>query len=57
MADYVYSWNWLRDPHLGAPHAWLFEGEVIGFDQLALDATRTGRFDIAVMTERVRFQQ
>ena len=39
MADYVYFWNWLRDPRLGAPHAWLFEGKVIGFDQLALDAT------------------
>ena len=37
--SYVYSWNWLRDPYLGAPHAWLFKGKLIGFDQLALDAT------------------
>ena len=45
MADYVYSWKRLRDPQLGAPHAWLFEGKVVGFDKLALDAKETGRFD------------
>ena len=51
MADYVYSWKRLRDPKLGAPHAWLFEGKVVGFDQLAADARNTGRFDYDAKVE------
>ena len=45
MADYVYSWKRLFDPKLASPHAWLFEGKVIGFDQLAANAKKTGHFD------------
>jgi oligopeptide transport system substrate-binding protein len=45
MADYVYSWKRLFDPKLASPHAWLFEGKVVGFDELAAAARRTGKFD------------
>ena len=45
MADYVYSWKRLFDPRLASPHAWLFEGKVIGMDQLALDATKSDKFN------------
>lgn len=45
MADYVYSWKRLLDPKLASPHSWLFEGKVVGLDQLASDARKTGKFD------------
>jgi oligopeptide transport system substrate-binding protein len=45
MADYVYSWKRLFDPKLASPHSWLFEGKVVGLDQLAADAKKTGKFD------------
>ena len=45
MADYVYSWKRLFDPKLASPHAWLFENKVVGFDQLAKDAKKSGKFD------------
>ncbi len=45
MADYVYSWKRLFDPKLASPHAWLFEGKVVGFDELAAAAKKTGKFD------------
>lgn len=45
MADFVYAWKRLFDPRLASPHAWLFEGKVVGFDRLAADAKRSGRFD------------
>ena len=45
MADYVYSWKRLLDPRLASPHSWLFEGKIVGFDQLAADARKSGKFD------------
>jgi oligopeptide transport system substrate-binding protein len=51
MADYVYSWKRVLDPKMGAPHAWLFAGKVIGFDKLALDAKKTGKFDYDAKVE------
>ncbi len=45
MADYVYAWKRLFDPRLTSPHTWLFEGKVVGLDQLAIDAKRSGKFD------------
>ena len=45
MADFVYSWKRLFDPKLASPHSWLFEGKVIGLDQLASDAKKSGKFD------------
>ncbi|HEU4776971.1 MAG TPA: ABC transporter substrate-binding protein [Telluria sp.] len=34
MADFVYSWKRLFDPRLASPHTWLFEGKVVGIEQL-----------------------
>jgi ABC-type transport system substrate-binding protein len=45
MSDFVYSWRRLLDPKLASPHSWLFEGKIVGFDQLAQDAQKTGKFD------------
>ncbi|MET3134403.1 oligopeptide transport system substrate-binding protein [Oxalobacteraceae bacterium GrIS 1.11] len=45
MADYVYSWKRLFDPKLASPHAWLFEGKVVGLDALAEQAKKSGKFD------------
>ncbi|OIQ89666.1 putative binding protein YgiS precursor [mine drainage metagenome] len=45
MADYVYSFERLLDPKLASPHSWLFEGKVVGLDEAAARAKKTGRFD------------
>jgi oligopeptide transport system substrate-binding protein len=45
VADFVYSWKRLFDPKLASPHAWLFEGKVVGLDKLVADARKTGRLD------------
>ena len=45
MADYVYSYRRLFDPKLSSPHTWLFEGKVVGFDDLAAQAKKSGKFD------------
>ena len=45
MADYVYSFKRLFDPKLASPHSWLFEGKVIGLDEAAAKAKKTGSFD------------
>jgi oligopeptide transport system substrate-binding protein len=51
MADYVYSWRRLFDPKLASPHSWLFEGKVIGFDELAAKARKTGQYDYDAAVE------
>ncbi|MFA7269996.1 MAG: ABC transporter substrate-binding protein [Sterolibacterium sp.] len=45
MADYVYSFRRLFDPRLASPHSWLFEGKIVGLDEAAAQAKKTGRFD------------
>lgn len=45
MADYVYAWKRLFDPRLASPNTWLFKDKVVGLDQLAVDAKKTGKFD------------
>jgi len=45
VADYVYSWKRLFDPKLASPNTWLLEGKVIGLDDLAKEAKRSGKFD------------
>lgn len=45
VADYVYSWKRLFDPRLASPHTWLLEGKIVGLDQLAAQAGKTGTFD------------
>ncbi len=45
MADYVYSFRRLFDPKLASPHTWLFEGKVVGLDEMAEKAKKSGHFD------------
>jgi ABC-type transport system substrate-binding protein len=45
IADYVYSFKRLVDPQLTSPHAWLFEGKIIGLDNLVADAKKNKKFD------------
>lgn len=47
MDDFVYSWKRLFDPKLASPHKWIFEGKIVGLDQLAADAQKSGKFDYA----------
>ena len=43
--DFVYSWMRLFDPKLASPHAWLFKNKVVGLDEYALEAKKSGKFD------------
>lgn len=45
MADYVYSFKRLFDPRINSPHLWLFEGKIVGLDDMAAEARKTGKFD------------
>jgi oligopeptide transport system substrate-binding protein len=44
-ADYAYSLKRLIDPKIRSPWAWLVEGKIVGLDELAEAAKKTGRFD------------
>jgi ABC-type transport system substrate-binding protein len=43
--DFVYSLERLIDPKLRSPWAWLVEGKIVGLDELAAAAAKSGRFD------------
>ncbi len=43
--DYVYSLKRLMDPKLRSPWAWLLEGKIVGLDEAAEAAKKSGRFD------------
>jgi ABC-type transport system substrate-binding protein len=45
MADYMYSYMRLMDPKLASPHTWLFDGKIVGLDELAEQARKSGHFD------------
>jgi oligopeptide transport system substrate-binding protein len=45
MADFVYAWKRLFDPQLASPQTWLLEGKVVGLDEVAAKAKKTGHFD------------
>jgi oligopeptide transport system substrate-binding protein len=45
MADYVYSYKRLFDPQLASPHTWLLENKVVGLDEVAAEAKKTGKFN------------
>lgn len=45
MADYVYSFKRLMDPRLASPHSWMLENKIVGLDELAAQAKKTGKFD------------
>jgi oligopeptide transport system substrate-binding protein len=45
--DYVFSWKRLMDPKIRSPWTWLVDGKIVGLDELAADAKKTGTFDYA----------
>jgi ABC-type transport system substrate-binding protein len=44
-ADYAYTIKRFLDPKLRSPYAFLFEGKILGLDELASQAKKSGRFD------------
>jgi len=44
-ADYAYSIKRFLDPVHRSPYAFLFEGKIVGLDELAAQAKKSGRFD------------
>jgi len=44
-ADYAYSIKRFLDPKHRSPYAFLFEGKIVGLDELAARSKLTGRFD------------
>ncbi|MDO8653280.1 MAG: ABC transporter substrate-binding protein [Undibacterium sp.] len=45
VEDYVYSFKRMMDPKIASSHTWLLDGKIIGLDQLAADAKKSGKFD------------
>ncbi|HET7160907.1 MAG TPA: ABC transporter substrate-binding protein, partial [Burkholderiales bacterium] len=43
--DYAYSIKRFLDPKNRSPYAFLFEGKIVGLDELAARAKKTGRYD------------
>jgi ABC-type transport system substrate-binding protein len=43
--DFIYSLMRLMDPAIASSHRWLLEGKIIGLDELAEKARKTGKFD------------
>ena len=43
--DYVYAIKRFFDPKYRSPYAFLFEGKIVGLDELGEEARKTGRFD------------
>jgi ABC-type transport system substrate-binding protein len=43
--DYAYSIKRFLDPGNRSPYAFLFEGKIVGLDELAAQAKKSGRFD------------
>jgi ABC-type transport system substrate-binding protein len=43
--DFAYSLKRLIDPKLHSPWAWLVEGKIVGLDELASAAAKSGKFD------------
>ncbi len=44
-SDYIYSFKRLMDPKVRSAWGWLLEGKIIGLDDLARQAQKTGHFD------------
>ena len=45
--DYLYSWKRLMDPKIRSPWTWLLDGKIVGLDEVAEQAKKTGKFDYA----------
>ena len=43
--DYVFSWKRIIDPVVASPNLFIFEGKLVGADELVAEAKKTGRFD------------
>jgi ABC-type transport system substrate-binding protein len=43
--DYAFSLKRLVDPRIRSPWAWLVEGKIVGLDELAAAAKKSGKFD------------
>jgi ABC-type transport system substrate-binding protein len=43
--DYAFSLKRLVDPKIRSPWAWLLEGKIVGLDELAAAAKKSGKFD------------
>ena len=50
-ADYAYALKRLIDPKIRSPWAWLVEGKIVGLDELAEAAKKTGKFDMLAPSE------
>ena len=50
-ADYAYSLKRLIDPKIRSPWAWLVEGKIVGLDELAEAAKKSGSFDYDAKVE------
>jgi ABC-type transport system substrate-binding protein len=50
-ADYAYSIRRFLDPKHRSPYAFLFEGKIVGLDELAAQARKTGRYDYDARVE------
>ena len=50
-ADYAYSIKRFLDPKHRSPYAFLFEGKIVGLDELAAQAKKTGRYDYDAKVE------
>ena len=50
-ADYAYALKRLIDPKLRSPWAWLVEGKIVGLDELAEAAKKSGKFDYDAKVE------
>ena len=50
-ADYAYSLKRLIDPKIRSPWAWLVENKIVGLDELAEAAKKSGRFDYDAKVE------
>ena len=50
-ADYAYSIRRFLDPKHRSPYAFLFEGKIVGLDELAAQAKKTGRYDYDAKVE------
>lgn len=53
-ADYEYSLKRLVDPKLRAQWHWLVEDKIVGLDELAAQAKKTGKFDYDARIEGIR---
>ena len=43
--DFIYTYKRFMDPKNRAPYAFLLEGKIVGLDELAAKAKKTGKFD------------